>query len=354
MIWFGGGRQDRALDAFAEAIRPELEALRVPSPTATLRERILADRAAGARVILPEARELGRPVVRYLLAAVGVIIALLVVPMHRAVRREPSDERLATLFSFFGEVARAEQSPESRPRLPAALPVHPERLRAGTLEYLRVSNDSRNRVTKRAESVFTLAPDSTTGVAAWRIVVTERDPVSGAETKAESLLVRRDDLRLLSRAIHVRPYRRWNGINIQQRVTKDSVNGRMTLDDVKGMRPIARRLPAAFAPYISDAFAPVYFASVPLDARWQGSFTLLGWAVVPNDVLYPVELRVAGAERVQVPAGTFECWKLAIRYSGDSLDYWVRKSDGIAVRAIARSSRSGEQRTVTLIREKGV
>ena len=352
MTWFA--RRDRELEIFAEAIRPELEALRTPAPSAALRDRILSDRAAGARVILPEARELHRSLARYLVAAVGVIIALLVLPVYRAVRRETSDPQLATLFSFFGDVARAEQGPESKPRLPAALPVRPEGLRAGTLEYLRVWGDSAGHVTKRAESVLSLTPDSTIGVAAWRVVVTERDATTRAETRAETLLVRRQDLRLLTRAVHVRPYRRWNGINIQQRVTNDSVNGRMTLDDVKGMRPITRRLPAAYEPYISDVFAPVYFAALPLNSEWQGSLTLLGWAVIPNDVLYPIELRVTGTERVQVPAGTFECWKIAVRYSGGALDYWVRKSDGIAVRAVARDGPSGARRTVMLVRENGL
>jgi hypothetical protein len=202
--------------------------------------------------------------------------------------------------------------------------------------------------------VLSVMPDSTRGVATWRIMVVEHDSAGPGETKAETLVVRRHDLRLVTRAVHVEPYRRWKGINIQQRVTGDSVLGRMTLDDASGMRPISHRLPAAYAPYISDAFAPVFFSSVPLDAQWQGSLTVLGWAVVPNDVLYPIEVRVVGAERVQVPAGTFECWKLAVHYLGGSLDYWVRKSDGIAVRAIGRDERSGGRRTVTLVHETGM
>src|SRR4029078_13270904 len=51
MNWLG--QRDRALEAFAEAIRPELMDLRTPAASAELRERTLADRAAGARVILP-------------------------------------------------------------------------------------------------------------------------------------------------------------------------------------------------------------------------------------------------------------------------------------------------------------
>jgi hypothetical protein len=128
----------------------------------------------------------------------------------------------------------------------------------------------------------------------------------------------------------------------------------MTQDDIDGMRPIARRLPSVYAPYLSDAFAPVYLAAVPLSAHWQGSVTLLGWAVIPKDVLRPVELRVTGEERVRVPAGTFDCWRMTISHSGGVIDYWVRKSDGIAVRLVERNAPGGGERVVTLVSETGM
>lgn len=349
----GFRRGDRALAAFAEAIRPELADMRTPLPSAELRERILADRAAGARVILPVERHGKAFPTRYLIAAIAVVVALLGLPSYRASREDTRDAQPMALLSFFGAVAHAEQ-PAGRPRLPAAYPVHPERVHAGTLRYKRVYNDSANRVAKTVETVVSLTADSSLGKAAWRLTRIDHETSSGPPiTSAETLFVGQKDLGLIARAVHVRPYRRWNGINIQQRVVGDSVNGRMTLDDVKGMRPIARRLPSAYAPFLSDALAPVYLGSVGLDARWQGSVTLLGWAVVPNDVLHPAELRVIGEERVRVPAGTFDCWRLTIRHSGGVVDYWVRKSDGIAVRS-EQSSPGGGVRTVTLVGESGV
>jgi polyisoprenoid-binding protein YceI len=61
--------------------------------------------------------------------------------------------------------------------------------------------------------------------------------------------------------------------------------------------------------------------------------------VIPKDVLRPVQLRVTGEERVRVPAGTFDCWRMTISHSGGVIDYWVRKSDGIAVRLVERTRR---------------
>jgi hypothetical protein len=351
MIWFA--KRDRSLEAYAEAIQPELAGIRTPPASAELRDRILADRAAGARVILPAERDTRWIVPRYLIAAVAVVTAVLVLPLSRATDATRDAEPVA-LAGFLGGIARAEQ-PSATPKLPAALPIRPERVHAGTLQYRRVFNDSTGRVAKTIESVLSVSADSAPPVPVWRVTTLDRETSSGGlVTSAETLLIKRQDLSLVSRAVHVRPYRRWNGINIQQRVIGDSLSGRMTLDDVEGMRPIARRLPFAYGPYISDALAPLYLTAVPLDATWQGSLTVLGWAVVSNDVLHPMELRVTGQERVHVPAGTFDCWRLTVRHSGGVIDYWVRKSDGIGVRAVEQNSPTGGERIVTLVRESGM
>ena len=354
MRWFTG--KDRALEAFAEAIRPELNGIRAPEPSSELRRRILADRAAGARVILPADASATSRASRYLMAAVAVIVGLLVLPLYRASRDTTPDAMPLVPLSFFGAVAHAEQ-PAGVPRLAPAALLRPERMSARTLRYHRVVTDSTEKTVGTAESVVSVAADSSLGggTAAWRVTTIHHETSSGpAVTSAETLLVRRSDLGLLTRNVHVRPYRRWKGINIEQRVVGDSVHGRMTLDEVKGMRPIARRLPSAYAPFISDAIAPVILSAVPLSAQWQGSLTLLGWAVIPMDVLHAVELRVTGEERVQVPAGTFDCWRMRITYAGSAIDYWVRKSDGIGVRTIERNMPSGGERTVTLVSESGV
>jgi hypothetical protein len=352
MIWFD--RKDRALDAFAEAIQPELVALRTPGASSVLRERILADRAVGGRVILPVERDTSASPHRYIIAAVAVIAGMLVLPLSRPTREDARDAQPVASLSFFGSVAHAEQ-PTGAPRLPAAFPTHAERIHAGSLHYRRVFSDSTGRAVRTIEGTLSVLADSAQGVPAWRIVKLERELAAGVSAiNAETVLVRRSDLGLMTRAVHVRPYRRWKGINIEQRAIGDSLSGRMTLDDVTGMRPIARRLPTAYAPFLSDALTPIYLSAVALSAKWQGSVTVLGWAVIPKDVLHPVELRVTGEERVRVPAGTFDCWRMTISYSGGVVDYWVRKSDGVAVRSIEQNSRSGGERTVTLMTESGM
>jgi hypothetical protein len=343
MMWF---RKD---DAFAEAIRPELSALRTPPASPELRERILRDRAVGMRIILPADGGAPRTIARYVIAAVLVVAAVLALPFYHATRNdarnETRDVQPTTMSSFLGGVVGAQEAPSIVPNLPPALPAHPERVRAGSLDYSRVWRDSANRVVRRVNEALAIA----TRDSAWRIVEIARDSSS---TFVETLFVAKRDLRLLARSVHVRPYRKWNGINIEQRFNGDSVNGQMTLDDVSGMRPIARRLPPASGPYIADALVPVYFASVPLATSWQGRVAALGWAVVPNDVFTMVDLRVTGEEDVQVPAGRFSCWKMVVHHSGGSLDFWVRKSDRIVVRVLERQENGGS-RELALVRDGG-
>ena len=99
-------------------------------------------------------------------------------------------------------------------------------------------------------------------------------------------------------------------------------------------RPISRVLPSPFRPYITNGFAPVYLAAVQLAPGWSRSLSVVGWAVRDEDVSVPIELRVVGEERLQVPAGRFDCWKLSLKSGHRRLWYWVRKSDGIGVRTL--------------------
>src|ERR1041385_3456771 len=127
MMWFV--KRDRELRVFAEAIRPELAAVRVPPASADLRARILADRAAGARVILPAERAERRPMTRYLIAAAVVAAAVLGLPFYRDVSDETRDAQPISPLAYLGGVARAQQPPPTRPTLPAAVPSRADRIR---------------------------------------------------------------------------------------------------------------------------------------------------------------------------------------------------------------------------------
>jgi hypothetical protein len=114
-------------------------------------------------------------------------------------------------------------------------------------------------------------------------------------------------------------------------------------------RPIARRLPAQFGPYLSDAYAPLALVGVPLAVGKTMALSIVGWAVVPMDVFYPVTLRVTGEERLAMASGTYDCWKIDVTAGRHHRIEWVRKSDGLGLRSLDTSPGPNGQRRFELL-----
>lgn len=323
------------LREFAEAIKPELRATSTPELDDALLRRILVSREAGTRIILPEVAERRRPVARLVVAGVVAAALLLVVlPIVRRTSSSPDD--LSSVSSFLSSAAFA-QIPKggNTPELPPVQLTRPGAMRPLTLELARHLRDSSGKIASELTATISVVADDVEGTPAWRMTASSRDVTAGQQRlSVETTYVARTNLRLLRRAVHVSPYRRFGRINIRQEFRGDSVSGRMTTDapSIGEGRPIARRLPPQFAPYLSEAMAPLLLMPAPLSAGWTGSASMLGWAVIPRDFFVPVELRVEGEERVHVPAGEFDCWRLSIRFAGRQINYWARKSDGLGVR----------------------
>jgi hypothetical protein len=350
--------------AFRRSLRDGVQRLPVPAPSDDLLARVLADRAQGARAILPVAppRVRGRALRAFsrssggaLLAGIAAATAFVLVPqlVGRDVRSDPRDEWFVSGGLFAG-VAGAQAAPA--PDAPPAQPVDGTRLRPRSLLYETRWSDRPGRTSAPAE-VTVLSLDSTRvyGVAAWRVA----RRMSGERVEAETLLVARDDLRPLARTVRVAPYdRRWRSLAVAQRFAADSVSGAMRAESEDGevRRSFAARLPRGSGPYVTDALAPLFLAAADLAPAWTRSVSMLGWAVVPGDVSSRVTLRVIGEERVTVPAGTFDCWRMVVSARGRVLDYWVRKEDGVAVRAHDASpptTREGRRpRDIVLVQEQ--
>ncbi len=324
----------RPLHDFAEAIQPELRALRTPEPTAQLLERILRSRASGARIILPEPPAIAkRGRITRVVVGAGIAAALLLIaiPLQRVARERrsppvaPSSDRRPSRRRRLATIGRGSHPWCSR------APMRCARSRW----HLRGAHGLPRACSRKAPHPSSVTADDVDGTPAWRVVSIKED-AAPPQAEVETLYVARSDLRLLRRTIGVSPYRRWQRIDIRQRFQGDSLTGRMTTEgpSIGAGRPIARTLRFAFAPYFSDVFAPVVFMAVPLSSTWKGSASLLGWAVIDSDVFTPIELRVEGEERIAVPAGTFDCWRISVRFAGERMAYWVRRSDGLGVRLL--------------------
>lgn len=339
---------------FAHAIRGELAGVATPEPTDELLRRILASRAAGARVLLPEPATPRSRWTRLLMVAgaMAAVVLVTVIPVHR--RAPDALPDVVSPSVFFAREAFAQEVASARRVLPPIALSRPGGIRPLTLEFARRVRDSSGAITSESRHSLEVTASEAQGIAAWRIISVRDDPIASRPRVAvETVYVARADLRLLRRAVHVSPYSRFDRINVQQHLHGDSVTGRMTTDgpSIGSGRPIARELSPAFGPYLAEVSTPVVLMTVPLSRTWTGSAALLGWAVVPRDVYTPFEMRVTGDGRVQVPAGTFDCWRLTIDVGGKHLDYWVRKADGLGVRVSERIDEpAGGTREVVLAR----
>jgi hypothetical protein len=332
---------------FANAAR----ALPTPAPSEALLSRALADRAAGARVILPASIESARAtLLGRAIRAFAVIVVAAILGVWWSSRNVRGDFASANELLLAGFVPRSAEAGQARR---AAGPIT-HRLRPLAVTYQRRFIDSASgRVTDAGKFDLRVAP-ATLEIwhltSAWR-EIDGRNDMSNAHTWTESLTVAGAALAPASRVVHVKPYRRWAGISIDQRFRNDSVVGQMSLDDDPTRRPIARDLRAQRGRLIvSDALAPVYFMGVPLSPGAEFDVSFLGWAVVPRDVFVPMHMTVTGSERVETPAGTFDCWKFVIIVGRETHYHWVRKSDHLGVRTVRRVS-DGRTRELILLRE---
>lgn len=325
-----------ALRDFAEGIRPELRALPTPEPGAALFTRIMASREAGVRVIVPVGSA-ARSGLWRTAAVLAIAVVLLLVFVPRGAHRygQSADVPDFASNSFFGEVAFAQTLSAVRPLSAPASPTGASVVRPMSLAYSRRIRDASGKLIAQLAVDMQITPDLLENVPVWRIASLDHNmSATRRYVNSDTLYVTRSKLAIVRRLVHVKPYSRYEQINVRQLFQGDSVFGRMTTDgpSIGQGRPIARELPKAFQPYITGELAPVFFMAVPLDREWRGSVSLLGWAVRPEDLFLPVDVRVEGEETVIVPAGRFDCWRLSIRFSGRQIDYWVRKSDRLAVR----------------------
>jgi len=342
----------RRMADFADAIRPELAAIPTPEPTEQLLDRILASRAATARVILPEPLTPRSRVPRRAIVAIAVAAVALLMLVPSVDRGPSTGEDVFASSGFLAREAFAQSADrDGGRRLPPVALARPQAIRPLALEFSRRVQNATGQLVKESVDSLAVVPATVDGTPVWQITSRLRELVATQlRVETETLYVARADLRALSRAVHVSPYSRFARINVQQRFQGDSLTGRMTTDgpSIGAGRAIARRLRPELGPYLTGAFVPLALMTVPMSPTWSASADLLGWAVVPRDVYTPIELRVEGQEYLTVPAGTFECWRLSIRFSDGEISYWIRKSDGLGVRVLdeRNAATTGTRETV--------
>jgi hypothetical protein len=348
--------------AFRRELRGKVAHLPVPDLPAGILDRVLRDRADGQRVILPvdqEGTSSASPVA-YRVAAIVLIAAaglgVSYVALNRGSAKSSADsageQGLGELWSatvFFPGVAAAGERPGKPELLQAVAPqIDGTRMRDRSARYQRRYVDSTGKSTLGGQGTVDIRLTKVDGNPAWTfkrdwVEYANKLPGSRLTHENETMLLEHRTLRLIQRDVDAFPYGRYSRITVAQHFDGDSVYGKMMSQggDSRGIgRTFLRRLPSDAAPYISDAFAPLFFTSIRITPGWRGRISVLGWAVRDNDVFYPIELRNLGREKVTVPAGTFDCWHFLITSGPRRYDFWARVSDGLAIRSRNESTRA--------------
>ena len=359
--------------AFRRALREAAGRLPAPEPAPNALADVLEARARGDRFVLrhdvPDTRarrRLGR--VALAAAAAACVIATPAVVRwgqseyaHRGVIGAPTDDiarvaSRATSTGTFASIAVASDAPGLL-AAPALEPVNGERLRPMRLSYASriIGSDDREMLFDGDGTIALVKARAPNGETSWRVTREWHggDWSRGGRAETEVLWLEPDRLRPIARTVRISPYSaRYRLLTVTQRFLGDRIAGEVRADDVDGTsvtRPIARSLSRADAPYLTDALVPLFLGAFTPTYGWRGRASVTGWGVVPNDVSYPVAMRVVGDARVTVASGTFDCWHLVATSRGRAVDLWVRKRDGVAIRWLDASSTSTRGRRETVL-----
>ncbi len=122
-----------------------------------------------------------------------------------------------------------------------------------------------------------------------------------------------------------------------------------------GGPPGRRSLVAPLPPgtLINSAMLETVLRMLPLNSSWEDSASTLTASLGGVSTL-PTRLSVIGEDRVRLPAGTFDCWVVAI-HAGDTARglYWVTKRDPIVVRSALDLPAMGGAQLVTALTRIG-
>ncbi|HEX8245673.1 MAG TPA: zf-HC2 domain-containing protein [Longimicrobium sp.] len=311
--------------AFFRRVSAEARAASAPPLPEGMLARILADRAAGERVVLPsgDVATLARPrpaVVGLLAAATVAGIVLLV----RGRSAAPHGEGWTTGLGLFPTPAYAEEV-QGPARWPAPA-IDGGRVRPGVWNYEYRELERGRRIAPPERGQTKIEAVTVAGQPAWRMWTAWL----GHDTDLrETVEMHRTTLRVLHRVADNVGFSRYH---VDEWLVGDTLRGTME-SRIRNQRiRVARYAPPAGAPYLAGEFSPLlYLQAVRLHHGFRARVSLLGWGAAASDGSYPVELRVAGEGRVRIGRRAWECWIVDALSGGRTHTLWVRKTDGVTV-----------------------
>ncbi len=97
-----------------------------------------------------------------------------------------------------------------------------------------------------------------------------------------------------------------------------------------GRRSMITRVPNGVL--VNGTMLETVLRAAPLQTAWEDSTAMLSISLGSSDVL-PTRMSVIGDDRVRVPAGTFDCWVVAVHADPARGLYWVTKQNPMVVRS---------------------
>jgi hypothetical protein len=166
---------------------------------------------------------------------------------------------------------------------------------------------------------ISVSPATYAGAPAWLLLETRSGDAIPA---ADSLIVNVGDLR----PVH------WSSplgdARLSMEFRGDTAYGATSVPG--GRRSIVAAVPSGSL--INAAMLETVLRFLPLQTGWEDSAAVMTVSANGNALL-PARLSVIGDDRVRVPAGTFDCWVVAVRADQARGLYWVTKQDPIVVRS---------------------
>jgi hypothetical protein len=309
-----------------------LRKLPAPEPPGELLTRILASRAKGVRVTLPVPRPVtaSRRVLRFaaLAAAVAGVSWLgwkTLVPSASVESDLPPAWVIGGTPFLPSPAFGQERTPRTwSPRYPLIRHIQAARLGAGRWTYeSRTIADGVFTTSQGRSRTLVITRGRSDGQAVW--------VVSSSLMMEDTVLV---DPSTLRPRRYVRPMVH---ARIVQQFSPDSLAEALFLarprEPERTVQATAALPNQGAGPMLVSWSAhslEVLVQVLPLSRSWRGSVYTVNWlAMRPHlPAFSPLDIRVTGAERITVPAGTFDCWRLEVMEGNDRSVLWVSKDHG--------------------------
>ena len=326
-----------------DALRSALRQLPAPELQPELLQRILRGRALGKRIVVPTHE--GPPIRPWIAAAAAVALlvggswaislSLSSISESRRARRALDELLRGTILEREPESAPTLLRDALRPayRLIVREALDTSRLAAGVWTY-RAETTTDDILTQPAGGDrIRLARGTLSGQQVWTASTGERDTTyidpSSLRPVRAVVALSKGYAAFEQRFTADSGYESWEWTGPM----KGSLRGTIAF-------PFPRN--ALFSASWSRITLAALFPALPLQRDWRGSLYQVAFiSRLGLQGVRPVNLRVVGTDRVTVPAGTFECWRLEVEdfaWTFERPRMWVSRDKGWVIKEESAAS----------------